>query len=71
VKQRPEARTYYELSNTAITFVLPEPGFLEGIKSKDRAILKMHNVKFTCVCPCPFDFLCLRALLKQGTRAFS
>lgn len=25
---------------------LPEPGFLEGVKSKDKAILKMHNMDF-------------------------
>lgn len=25
---------------------LPEPGFLEGVKSKDKAILKMHNMSF-------------------------
>jgi len=25
---------------------LPEPGFLEGVKSKDKAILKMHNMAF-------------------------
>jgi elongation factor 3 len=41
VKQKPEARAYYELASENIKFVLPEPGFLEGIKSKDRAVLKM------------------------------
>jgi hypothetical protein len=25
---------------------LPEPGFLEGVKSKDKAILKMHGMAF-------------------------
>lgn len=46
VKRVPEAKTYYELQSSPISFVLPEPGFLEGIKSKDRAILKMHKVGF-------------------------
>ena len=41
VKQKPEARSYYELSNLNLKFKFPEPGFLEGVKSKDRAILKM------------------------------
>lgn len=41
VKQKPEARSYYELSNLNLKFRFPEPGFLEGVKSKDRAILKM------------------------------
>jgi elongation factor 3 len=46
VKVKPEARTYYDLQESTIKFALPEPGFLEGIKSKDRAILKMHKVGF-------------------------
>jgi elongation factor 3 len=25
---------------------LPEPGFLEGVKSKDKAILKMNQMSF-------------------------
>jgi elongation factor 3 len=41
VRQKPEARSYYELSNQNLKFKFPEPGFLEGVKSKDRAILKM------------------------------
>ncbi len=49
VEQKPEARTYYDLQEATIKFELPEPGFLEGIKSKDRAILKMHKVGFRCV----------------------
>lgn len=33
---------------------LPEPGFLEGVKSKDKAILKMANMSFTYTgCPKP------------------
>lgn len=43
VKQKPEAQSYYELDASPLTFKLPEPGFLEGVKSKDRAILKMHR----------------------------
>ena len=46
VKVKPEARTYYDLEASGIKFVLPEPGFLEGIKSKDRAILKLNRVGF-------------------------
>jgi elongation factor 3 len=47
VKVRPEAQAYYELSATQFSFKFPEPGFLEGIKSKDKAIIKMMNVTFT------------------------
>ena len=47
VKVRPEARSYYELAAASMKFALPEPGFLEGVKSKDRAILKMTRIGFT------------------------
>lgn len=49
MKKKPEARSYYELaSSQGLSFVLPEPGFLEGVKTKDRPILKMHNVAYQC-----------------------
>lgn len=47
VEQKPEARVYYELSESTLKFVFPEPGYLEGIKTKDKAILKMQRVNFT------------------------
>jgi elongation factor 3 len=47
VKQRPEARSYYELSAATIKFSFPEPGYLEGVKTKDKAVLKMAHVGFT------------------------
>ncbi|KAJ3171897.1 translational elongation factor EF-1 alpha [Geranomyces variabilis] len=47
VEKKPEAKHYYELSAALTKFVFPEPGFLEGIKSKDKAILKMAGVNFT------------------------
>lgn len=46
VKIHPEAKSYYSLSAAVQEFKLPDPGFLEGVKSKDRAILKMMNVGF-------------------------
>lgn len=46
VEKYPEARSYYELASTPMVFSLPEPGFLEGIKTKDKAILKMNQVSF-------------------------
>ena len=46
VKHRPEAKSYYNLQDSQTKWVLPEPGFLEGINSKDRAILKMRDVNF-------------------------
>jgi elongation factor 3 len=47
VKVRPEAKSYYELSNTQLTFRFPEPGFLDGVKTKEKAILRMTNCTFT------------------------
>lgn len=46
VKQKPEAKSYYELSAAAFSFKFPEPGFLEGVKTKDKAILKMIRAGF-------------------------
>eukprot|EP01135_Chromosphaera_perkinsii_P002095 Nk52_evm29s217 gene=Nk52_evmTU29s217 len=48
VKKVPSAKSYYELaSSQGLTWKFPEPGFLEGIKSKDKAILKMNGVGFS------------------------
>ncbi|KAI9204768.1 P-loop containing nucleoside triphosphate hydrolase protein [Polychytrium aggregatum] len=47
VKQKPEAKSYYELSASLVSWKFPEPGFLDGVKSKDKAIYKMSNVNFT------------------------
>jgi len=46
VKIKPEAKSYYDLVSSSLEFKFPEPGFLEGIKSKDRAILKLMRVGF-------------------------
>ena len=46
VEKVPEAKAYYELGATRFDFKFPEPGFLEGIKSKDKAIIKMKNCAF-------------------------
>ncbi|KAL1935065.1 hypothetical protein VTP01DRAFT_4205 [Rhizomucor pusillus] len=46
VKKVPAAASYYSLDAAQISFRFPEPGMLEGIKTKERAILKMKNVDF-------------------------
>ncbi|KAI8379204.1 armadillo-type protein [Radiomyces spectabilis] len=46
VKKVPKAASYYSLEAAQIQFNFPEPGYLEGIKTKERAILKMKNVDF-------------------------
>jgi len=46
VKQKPEAKQYYELTNQNVSFHFPEPGPLEGVKSLTKAVLKMKNSYF-------------------------
>lgn len=47
-KVHPVAKAYYELkASNAMKFSFPDPGYLEGVKSKNKALLKMRNVGFT------------------------
>merc|ERR1711988_1083122 len=46
VKQKPEAKAYYELSSDIVAFGFPEPGPLEGVKSLTKAVLKTKEVHF-------------------------
>jgi len=58
VRRCPEAKSYLTLTNEKQKFVLPEPGMLEGVKSKGKKLLKMHNVTFTypgCATPVLHD----------------
>ncbi|KAF9437120.1 translational elongation factor EF-1 alpha [Entomortierella beljakovae] len=47
VEQYPDAKSYYELKSSLVTFKLPEPGFLDGVKSKDKSLLKFTGISFT------------------------
>lgn len=47
VKQKPEAKSYYTLSDSIVKFKFPPPGILSGVKSMTRAILRMSNCTFT------------------------
>lgn len=46
VKKVPEAQSYYSFEATNFSFRFPEPGYLEGVKNKDKAIMKMYDVSF-------------------------
>ncbi|VBB78765.1 Elongation factor 3 (EF-3) [Yarrowia lipolytica] len=46
VKKVPSAKSYYELGASEINFSFPEPGFLEGVKTKQKAIVKVQNMTF-------------------------
>merc|ERR1712113_1115888 len=44
---RPEAKIYFEITTSAkVKFVFPDPGRLEGVKSRGKALLKMTDVHF-------------------------
>merc|ERR1719188_452969 len=46
VEKYPEKKAYFELSNETMKFTFPEPGALEGVKSRSKVILRMNNVVF-------------------------
>ncbi|RJE27197.1 elongation factor 3 [Aspergillus sclerotialis] len=46
VKKVPAARSYYELGAGDMEFKFPEPGFLEGVKTKAKAIVRCSNMSF-------------------------
>eukprot|EP00608_Synchroma_pusillum_P012714 CAMPEP_0198419596 /NCGR_PEP_ID=MMETSP1452-20131203/317_1 /TAXON_ID=1181717 /ORGANISM="Synchroma pusillum, Strain CCMP3072" /LENGTH=1042 /DNA_ID=CAMNT_0044139729 /DNA_START=1 /DNA_END=3129 /DNA_ORIENTATION=- len=46
VKQKPEARAYFELASQTTAFNFPDPGPLEGVKSLTKAVLKMQRASF-------------------------
>ena len=47
VKIRPEAKAYYELGSASLKFILPKPGFLDGIKGREvRLPYKQLSWKF-------------------------
>jgi len=46
VAKRPECKSYFELKADKVKFVFPEPGFLEGVKDKSKAIVKMQGMAF-------------------------
>jgi elongation factor 3 len=47
IKKNPEAQSYFELKSDKYAFKFPQPRFLQGIKSKGKALMKMENVTFT------------------------
>merc|ERR1712127_61204 len=46
VEKYPEKKAYFELSNETMKFTFPEPGPMEGVKSRSKVILRMTNVSF-------------------------
>ena len=47
IKIVPEAKSYSEIKDPEKKFTFPDPGYLEGVKSLTKAILKMTYINFT------------------------
>jgi elongation factor 3 len=45
-KRNPSARSYFELGASEMEFKFPEPGFLEGVKTKAKAIVRVSKMAF-------------------------
>jgi elongation factor 3 len=45
-KRVPSARSYFELGASEMEFKFPEPGFLEGVKTKAKAIVRVSKMTF-------------------------
>jgi len=47
VEAFPEAKSYFELkSSKGLEFAFPDPGFIEGVNSRGKVLMKMDNVDF-------------------------
>jgi len=47
VKIKPAARAYFSFTESKLKFRFPQPGPIEGIKSKGKALMKMSKCTFT------------------------
>merc|ERR1711937_1088109 len=46
VEKYPDKKSYFELRNDVMKFTFPEPGAMEGVKSRSKVVLRMNNVTF-------------------------
>jgi len=47
VKSHPEARSYFSFKESKLKFKFPQPGNIEGVKSKGKALMKISKCTFT------------------------
>merc|ERR1712115_549618 len=47
VKIKPSARSYFSFTESKIKFKFPQPGPIEGVRSKGKALMKMSKCTFT------------------------
>lgn len=50
IEQNPEARAYFSIKEAKLKFKFPQPGPIEGIKSRSKALMKMSHCYFTYPC---------------------
>lgn len=65
VAQKPEAASYYKLSDSNVQFKFPPPGILTGVRSNTKSILRMTNCSYTypgASKPSLFDVSCQLSL---------
>jgi len=46
IEKHSEKRIYFEIKSAKVKFVFPEPGPLDGVKSRGKSLLKMQQVHF-------------------------
>merc|ERR1719410_3312381 len=47
VKIKPSLRSYFVMTESKLKFKFPQPGPIEGVKSKGKALMKMNDCTFT------------------------
>jgi len=47
VKIKPQARAYFTFKASKLKFSFPQPGVIEGVKSKGKALMKMNKCTYT------------------------
>mmetsp|Transcript_43891 Transcript_43891/g.64467 ORF Transcript_43891/g.64467 Transcript_43891/m.64467 type:complete len:1038 (+) Transcript_43891:82-3195(+) len=47
VKVKPSARSFFSLTESKLSFTFPQPGPIEGVKSKGKALMKMSKCTYT------------------------
>jgi len=47
MEKNPEAKAYFSLKEAKLKFTFPQPGPIEGVKSRSKALMKMGHCTFT------------------------
>lgn len=47
IQKNPEAQSYFSLRESKLKFSFPQPGPIEGVKSRSKALMKLNHCDFT------------------------